>query len=870
MARERLSSDIAQAEDLHRRGQQAHTEGDLEGAIGYYQQVLQLIPPPPHSSEELNILFGVFNNMGVALRQLGRTAEAIVSYQQALALCADDAVVSKAHQAQTHHNLGNALQENGQTETAISHYRQALQLNPHQTSTYQNLGGALRELAQTDAAIACYRQLLALEPHNSDAYNNLGNAFREQGKQDEAISAYEKALAENPHNLEAKVNMGNVYTEMGNLATAISYYQQAIHQDPNSADAQYNLGVALLLSGNLPEGFAGYEWRWGIQSIVAPLRRSFPQPRWDGSPLEGKTILLYAEQGFGDTIQFCRYVPIVAAMGGKVIIECPSPLVRLLQTLPGVDQIIPFGSELPDFDCQASLMSLPHILGTTLETIPVVPETGFLPQLSHSHQDLVKKPGFYPPVSGSPLKIGIVWSANPKNPSGETRSCPAKNFLPLLEIPGVELYSLQKGAAAAEIAAYPQIQDAVGTVKDFADTAAVIMGLDLVITVDTAVAHLAGTMGKPVWVMLPFAPDWRWMLDRPDSPWYPTMRLFRQSKPGDWPGVFAQVRDELARHSLAQKPDFLRQPPVVEAIRESPLRESLLEQAVTHQRSGELETAEQIYRQILQQQPKLIAAWNNLGILLKDMGRVAEAIPCYDQALALAPDAAHIHNNKANALVKLGELDAAISHYQQSITLVPDYADAYYGMANALATKGELDAAVASYRKAIEINPNYTEAYNNLGNALQAQGKLEEAYRCYQRTLELYPDRAGARWNIAFTLLLAGKLPEGFAEYEWRWQVPEFESPRNFPQPLWDGSSLQGKTILIHTEQGFGDTIQFSRYIPIVAAMGGKIILECPFTLVRLLQNLPGIHQIIPTGDDLPEFDCYAPLISLPRILKSH
>ena len=312
--------------------------------------------------------------------------------------------------------------------------------------------------------------------------------------------------------------------DRGNWTEALACYRQALVLAPNFPEAHENLGMILLLYGNLRTGFAEYEWRCQTKKY---LRRSFPYPLWDGSDLQGQKIILICDQGYGDAIQFIRYVPLITELDGKIIVVCQEPLLRLFSTVAGIEQLII--EAIVEFDVHAPLMSLPHLMGTTLDTIPAQ-----IPYLT------APKP--YPFILQSPaetyLKVGIVWAGSPGNQNDRNRSCNFSDFSSILKIPGIAFYSLQKGS---EITNLGGVQDLSGKLNDFADTSAIIEQLDLVITVDTSVAHLAGALGKPVWVLLSFVADWRWMLEREDSPWYPTMRLFRQTQPGDWNGVFEKV-----------------------------------------------------------------------------------------------------------------------------------------------------------------------------------------------------------------------------------------------------------------------------------------------------------------------------------------
>jgi tetratricopeptide (TPR) repeat protein/glycosyltransferase involved in cell wall biosynthesis len=425
------------------------------------------------------------------------------------------------------HLLGLIAAQQQQIDEAIDRYRQVLALQPQHLEARNNLGIVLMAQGQVDEAIVHYQHALALQPDIAEIRVNLGNALQEKAAYAEAIVHYRHALTRQPNLAAAHKNLAHVLRTQGKVAEAMPHHQQAIALKPNDPEAHFGFAFTCLIAGDLSQGFAEYEWRW--QLPYNPPRQ-LPSPAWDGSPLAGKTLLLYAEQGLGDTLQFVRYVPQLAQQG-RVIVECQPALVRLLQTVPGIAAIVCQGEALPPFDVHAPLLSLPHLLGTTLDTIPAT-----VPYL----QSLETKRLEVPPQTR--FKVGIAWAGDPKNPINRRRSCPLSQFLRLLEIPGVTLYSLQKGTAAegAQIE-HPHFVDLSQQLQDFADTAAIVKQLDLVISIDTALAHLAGALAHPVWVILPFAPDWRWLLHRRDSPWYPTMQLFRQPHPGDWSAVLAEV-----------------------------------------------------------------------------------------------------------------------------------------------------------------------------------------------------------------------------------------------------------------------------------------------------------------------------------------
>ncbi len=430
-----------------------------------------------------------------------------------------------------YNKLGNILLAQNQFEAALSSYEQAINLDPDFFMAYNNQGIVFEKQNQFESALICYQKATEIDPNIVQPYYNMGVVFEQQGKLEEAIEFYQKAIKIDPNHAKSYHNMGMIVAAQGELVKGIDFCNQAIKINPNWAQAHRNLGMILLKMGEFERGFTEYEWRIYMKENQP---RSFPQPLWDGSNLADRTILLHAEQGFGDTIQFIRYAPMVKAGGGMVVFECQQPLFRLLINCPGIDQVVPRGADLPQFDVHVPLMSLPRIFGTTLTTVPQA-----IPYLS------VKEPlnlKLEMPKNAK-LKVGIVWAGSPTNKSDRYRSCSLQDFQALFHIPNIAFFSLQKGPPVTELAQFSSdiIQDLSPVLGDFADTAEIISQLDLVITVDTAVAHLTGALGKPVWLLLCFAADWRWLLEREDSPWYPSMRLFRQEHLGDWVGVFAQV-----------------------------------------------------------------------------------------------------------------------------------------------------------------------------------------------------------------------------------------------------------------------------------------------------------------------------------------
>ena len=393
-------------------------------------------------------------------------------------------------------------------------------------------------------AAELYRSVLQVDPDHFDSLHLLGLIVGTEGNNDLACEYLRQALRVKPGSAVAHFNLGIILRKQGKLDEAVASYLEAIRLDPNYTQAHCNLGMLWLLRGNFEQGWPEFEWRQELKWLGF---RSFPQPRWDGSHLDGKTIMLHGEQGLGLTLQFVRYAPLVKQFGGSVLLESPADLAALLYSCDGIDQILHQGVPLPPFDVQAPLMSLPAILKTTLATVPA-----FIPYLRPDpartqawREELNRYSGF---------KIGIAWQGDPRHyqpnftPEDRARSIPLAHFETLVRLPGVRFFSLQKGYGTEQLAQWGAkwgIVELGDRLHDFMETAAVMMNLDLIISADTSPVHLAGALGRNVWTILPCDASWRWLLHRQDSPWYPTMRLFRQQQPGDWPEVFARVAREL-------------------------------------------------------------------------------------------------------------------------------------------------------------------------------------------------------------------------------------------------------------------------------------------------------------------------------------
>jgi tetratricopeptide (TPR) repeat protein len=468
------------------------------------------------------------NNLGLLLARQNKPEEAAARYQRALEL--------NPNFIEALNNLGNLLCVAGKLDEARQCFERAITLDPARAEAQNNLGVVLRDLGRFDEAAARHQRALELRPDYPDALTNLGIVLRDLGRLDESLVNHERALALRPDYAEAFNNLGNTQRSMGRLDEARKSYERSLELNRGSVEARWNLSLTALHLGDFETGWREYEIRYRRKRNVP---RGFAQPLWRGEALNGLRILLHAEQGLGDSLQFLRYVPVVIAAGGRVILDVQPTLVRLAAQTEGIETLVATGDPLPEFDLHCPLMSLPRAFSTRLDSIPAqVPYLRAPEDARQNAAQLVWPAGA--------LRVGLVWSGNPKYPEDRWRSIALGAFAPILEIGGTRFYSLQLGPAASQLAENgASVVDLQSAIHDMADTAALIERLDLVITVDTAAAHLGGALGQPTWLLLPFAPDWRWLAHREDSPWYPTMRLFRQPRFGEWSPVLERVRTEL-------------------------------------------------------------------------------------------------------------------------------------------------------------------------------------------------------------------------------------------------------------------------------------------------------------------------------------
>ena len=736
--------------------ERSRSQGKLAEAEALCRQILQA---QPNLAEAEHLL-------GVISHQNGKLGEAIEHVKRATKLAPQVALF--------HANLGEMQRLAGRPKLAIDAARCALEIEPSMPSALSNLGVALYELKAYEEAARAQRKAIAAKPDFAEAHCNLGNALHALRRFDEAIPSYRRAVEINPNYADGWANLGTTLHHSGNFEEGASALRRAIALSPHHANARSGLGILLLMRGDFAEGWDEYEWRLRSTERKGP---KFPEIPWQGENLAGKHVYVQAEQGFGDTLQFARYMPLLLARGAKVTMRVHQQLVTLMrESLSGVTILGDRGKPEP-YQCDTVLLSLPRLFKTRLETIPAE-----MPYLRAPADMLQRWKKRLDKMTG--VRIGVVWAGNPDHVNDSRRTLDLSQLAPLFAVPDTSFASLQFGPRAADLKKLKRktpVEDLATDFADFVDSAAAVSALDLVITVDTSVAHLAGALGKPVWALLPWVTDWRWMLDREDSPWYPTMRLFRQKKGEDWADVIARVERELkavvqgerkqltpfkaegerraveAAAIIAVQAAQALKPAAAQAQAASPGQALIL--AEQKRRQGFLADADELTRRAAAAEPDNAEAAHMLGIIAHQSGKTAEAIDHLRRAVALKPEVALYHANLGEMCRLAGRIDEAIAAGRRAIEINPKYAGALSNLGIALFDQGKFEEALGFYDRAIAQDSSFAQAYSNRGNALQRLKRFAEAENDYRRAIELQPSFADA-WNNLGTCLRELKRPK--------------------------------------------------------------------------------------------------------------
>lgn len=796
----------------------------------------------------------------------GETASAV---KRTDAVLAD--VPENAHALSVKASALLAMQEPAKAEQAL---RRAVQLEPTNARYLLQWGVALNAVKDHKGATRAWERAVCADPANADAFSNLGVEERNRGLLGLSLLFQRTAAALDPHHAEARCNLGIAALEAGRDEEALVAFREAIALKPDYADAHMSLGMALLNTGDLAEGLKHYERRLDIDKLGLADNRPKLTP-WRGEDLAGRSILILAEQGFGDAFQFVRYAAVLKARGaGRVVVGCRRLIAGLMARVRGVDAVVVEGASLPSVDFYAYMLSLPLLCGTRLETIPAEDRyiTADPDRVTRWAGRLADKLGF---------RVGIVWQGNPDPHVDAGRSFPLAALEPLARVPGVRLIALQKGKGEEQIAALAGRFEVETLGADFdagpdafADTAAVIANLDLVVSSDTAVAHLAGALGRPTWVVLRAYPEWRWLRNRDDSPWYPMTRLFRrlpdEDEPVPFTGACERLAAALARLVAGDRKQLFGRSEVPAGEARRPDVQTLYRKARLAHGKGDAAVARKAYADILIDNPDWVEAIHMLGALALTEYSYPRGLLLLRLAEARGLATADFRTNFAVALRHTGN-EAQAERIMRELIAERPTPEAEMTLGHIIRDDGRFAESIEHYSRAIAMRPDMAKAYRGLGNALKDLNRVDEALASFAKARTFSPNDPELLLDEAHAYLLGGDYRRGFAAYEVRWKAMEM-LPRHFSVPRWKGEDYAGKTLLVHGEQGIGDQVQFSRFLAPAAARGGRLVVEIRPTLIELMRRVDwgGTEiEFVEQGRRLPPHDLEVPMMSLPVVFET-
>ena len=661
------------------------------------------------------------------------------------------------------HMRGVIAMHLGQKERAREFLTEAIEVNPADAEAHANLGVLLLESRQHSAAVAAYAAALNIDPHNAISHFGLAKGLAAAGLSDLAIDSYRDACALAPDYVDAEIDLGSLLGDIGEDAEAISVLRNALVRHPNRADLHMTLAFCLLAMGDWLEAWREYEWRWSDPKLgEKPLPSD--RPLWQGEDLTGKTILLQTEQGFGDTLQFSRYVPMVKARGGRVVLRTPARLIPLMRSLSGVDELLNVEDGAPAYDVHASLLSLPGIFGTRIDTIPSPgPYLAVEPALEEIWRERL---GAF-----AGLSVGLCWQGNPAHAMDRFRSMRLETLRPLLDCSGVRFISLQIGPGQDQLAEFNDriTEPLMATSADtFADAAAIIANLDLVICIDSAIAHLAGALGKPTWIMLAARADWRWLRKSDGTPWYQLTRLFRQKTLGDWEEVVARIGTALRSFAAAAAP--IEDMPVgTVSCRQAVdpvLCDALFVEGVRHHRAGDFMRSKKLFEYVLSFEPDHVNALCNLGALDGLLGHHRRALELLEHAVEIEPKFVQARLELAKALLACGNTVEMIVQYRIAIELAPKSDAVHAAFAMALEAIGDHAGAMKHFEQTVKINQRQPpKFYEALGRASLARGNLQGAEISFLHALAMQPELAAAHSGLGHVWLASGRRVDAVASF---------------------------------------------------------------------------------------------------------
>ena len=704
-----------------------HQRSEWDPARALYEEILQIDP----------MHFDALQLLGTIEAQSGSKQRALELLTHALTINQTNPMVFL--------NQGFVMNDLGLFEQAVSSFEEVIKRSPDSSEAYFGRGNALKELGDIDLALSSYQDATRFNPRYAQAFLNAGVVQKEMYQLPAALVSYKNAIEAKPDYEEAFCNKGVIHHALKQFQEALDCYEKALSLKPDNPEARWNKSLTCLMLGDFEQGWPLYESRWQRETFSS-VKREFTAPRWTGDQsLKDKTILLYGEQGLGDIIQFCRYVAAVAALGAKVVLEVPQPLVELCKTLEGLSAIVTYGLPLPEVDFQCPLMSLPFAFGTSLSTIPCVD--------SYLRSDATKVADWQNRLGKKTApRVGVVWSSISKFRDDAQRSLTLSQFIEALPTEGFEYLCLQKEIKEADkelLAARPDIRFFGDFLHDLSDTAALIACTDLIVSTCTSVPHLSAALGKPTWLLLSFNADWRWHQDRHDSPWYASAKLFRQERAGDWVPVLNSVRAALTRDfSLASQSVH-----------------SKFQQAFNYHQHGDFDAARSLYLDVLHAVPDYFEALQLLGTLEAQTGRREQALVWFEQALAINQSNPIVWNNHGNVLNELERNEEAFESYTRAITLDPQNAHALNNRGMVCKKLNRLRDALKDYGQAVQIQPDFSQAYNNKAIVLRELMRFEEALASYDTAIKHEPNNAQFFYNRGLLLKTMGLSQEALDSF---------------------------------------------------------------------------------------------------------
>jgi tetratricopeptide (TPR) repeat protein len=749
--------------------------------------------------------------------------------------------------------------------------RKALDLTPDDAKLWVQLGANQSAAERHAEAAESWEHALTIDPLNSDAFSNLGVYERNYGELGLSVYLQRRAIEVDPGHAEGWNNLGISELEAAHDQMAMAAFRQAIALRPGYADAHLALGMTFLNAADYEQGLKHYEFRLRSDKLgIAVTKPNLPY--WTGGDPTGKKIFLMAEQGFGDAFQFSRYAIWLKAHGAaKVFIGCRTMIGHLLGTIPGVDGIFGDGDKLPKADAVAFMMSMPYLTGMRIDTIPAFDSymTAEPARVTRWAEWLAQKPGF---------RVGVVWQGNPDPKVDKGRSYPLAALEPLAKIPGVRLIALQKGKGEEQIAALDGRfaveqpgPDFDSGAQAFADTAAMMMNLDLIVTSDTAVAHLAGALGRPCWVVLKAHPEWRWLTGRADSPWYPETRVFRRFEREQEPAPFAAVMGRLAAALEKLAAGDLSQRYRTEPDSPGPIAAfdpaKTFNTALEVQRRSDWKAAEAGFAEVLDYKALRQGALHMLGVIALHRDRNHRAVMLFREAERAGLASSEFLTNFSIGMRRIGRPQDALNYLRKAIAQKPT-AEAHLSLGNVLRDECQWQECLENYQASIALKPDLSKAHRGLGNLMRDMHRPQESLAAFEQARKLDPNDPDLVLDHAHAKLFAGDFPDGFRDYEARWRSREMKM-RNFNVPRWDGSPQPDKCVMIHGEQGFGDNIQFVRFVEAAAARAGRTILEVRAPLISLFKTLVTSVpiEIAEQGRGDVACDFEMPMLSLPVML---